>query len=322
MQKKALTSVLVLLAACIMSNAANVSDTLSVNSQNKDSSKISTQQVADQLIDLAKAYIGTPYVWGAKGPKSFDCSGYTSYIYKQFGYSLSGSAIIQATQGREVKGSLSNMQKGDIIIFGSRANAAKVGHVGLYIGPDNTGEGVIFIHASVKGVRINSTKENYYKSRFLGVRRVLPDFYESPDSSGTADIFDGKDKIVVEKCDTLRLQPGDKRILLLANGSWVCVDSVGNVLPPETKEKIVLDTTGKWNIIKESTQPIPVLQKSAIVVSTTGSAQSASQYHTIVSGDTLSALAVKYHTTVSAICQLNGIKSTTILQIGKKIRVK
>lgn len=45
-------------------------------------------------------------------------------------------------------------------------------------------------------------------------------------------------------------------------------------------------------------------------------------YHTIKKGDTLSALAVKYHTTVARICQLNGIKSTTVLQIGRKVRVK
>ena len=46
------------------------------------------------------------------------------------------------------------------------------------------------------------------------------------------------------------------------------------------------------------------------------------QYHTIRQGDTLGALAKKYHTTVRALCQLNGIKETTLLQLGKKIRVK
>jgi LysM repeat protein len=55
---------------------------------------------------------------------------------------------------------------------------------------------------------------------------------------------------------------------------------------------------------------------------TSGSAGSQAQYHTIVSGDTLGALAIKYKTTVKKICQLNGITETTILKLGKKLRVK
>ena len=45
------------------------------------------------------------------------------------------------------------------------------------------------------------------------------------------------------------------------------------------------------------------------------------RYHTVRSGDTLSGIAKKYHTTVKALCRLNGIKETTVLQIGKKLRV-
>ena len=50
--------------------------------------------------------------------------------------------------------------------------------------------------------------------------------------------------------------------------------------------------------------------------------EAAKQYHTVKSGDTLSALAVKYHTTVSKLCALNGIKQTSILRLGQKLRVK
>ena len=51
-------------------------------------------------------------------------------------------------------------------------------------------------------------------------------------------------------------------------------------------------------------------------------AQAAIKYHTVRSGDTLSKIAVKYHTTVRNICRLNGIKETTTLQIGRKLRVR
>jgi len=48
----------------------------------------------------------------------------------------------------------------------------------------------------------------------------------------------------------------------------------------------------------------------------------AAKYHTIRSGDTLGAIARKYHTTVRKLCQLNGIKETTILRVGKRLRVR
>ena len=50
--------------------------------------------------------------------------------------------------------------------------------------------------------------------------------------------------------------------------------------------------------------------------------QPAAKYHTVKQGDTLYAIAKKYHTTVDKICKLNKIKETTILQIGRKLRVK
>ena len=51
-------------------------------------------------------------------------------------------------------------------------------------------------------------------------------------------------------------------------------------------------------------------------------AQAAMRWHTIKKGDTLSGLAVKYHTSVNTLCRLNGIKPTTTLQIGRKLRVR
>ena len=56
--------------------------------------------------------------------------------------------------------------------------------------------------------------------------------------------------------------------------------------------------------------------------SVTMAEKDAAQYHTIKQGDTLGALARKYHTTVKKICQLNGISERTVLRIGKKLRVK
>ena len=48
----------------------------------------SSSSLGQQVVDYAKQYLGCPYVYGGNGPSSFDCSGYTSYVYRHFGYML------------------------------------------------------------------------------------------------------------------------------------------------------------------------------------------------------------------------------------------
>lgn len=74
-----------------------------------------TSSMIDDLLSEAKKYIGTPYVHGAKGPRAFDCSGYTSFIYKQFGYNISPGSRIQYTQGEPV--ARKDLRKGDLVFL-------------------------------------------------------------------------------------------------------------------------------------------------------------------------------------------------------------
>ncbi len=71
-----------------------------------DSVTLSAAQVADLLIEEAYKHIGTPYRYGARGPKAFDCSGFTSYVYRRFGIALSHSSRDQARDGRAVEGTM------------------------------------------------------------------------------------------------------------------------------------------------------------------------------------------------------------------------
>lgn len=131
-----------------------------------------TNRIIDDLLTEAQRHIGKPYVHGAKGPKAFDCSGFSSYVYRQFGYKLSPASRIQATEGVEVaKGDL---RKGDLVFFTSRSSGGAVGHVGIVVSADNASGKFKFIHASIRGVKI-SENEGYYKSRYLGARRVITD---------------------------------------------------------------------------------------------------------------------------------------------------
>lgn len=148
-------------------------DTLSA----ADSIALDAQLTADNIIVEALKYLGTPYRSAGKGPGGFDCSGFTGFIFRQFGYNLSSSSRTQCDDGRSVPPPFDKLQKGDLLLFGARGSVGEVGHVGIYIAPDAEGDGFTFIHATVHGgIIISNIKEDYYSRRYLGARRILPDF--------------------------------------------------------------------------------------------------------------------------------------------------
>ncbi len=105
--------------------------------------------------------MGRPYVYGASGPKAFDCSGFTAYVYSNFGVSLPHYTVSQMQVGQGVdKG---NLQQGDLVFFNT---AGYVSHVGIYIG------GGQFIHASSGSgkITVSSLSDSYYESRYVGAR--------------------------------------------------------------------------------------------------------------------------------------------------------
>ena len=119
------------------------------------------------IVACAKQYLGCRYVSGGSSPSTgFDCSGFTSYVYKQCGITISRSSGAQASNGTAV--SKSNLQPGDLVIFNNRANTS-VGHVGIYIG------GNTFIHAgnSGTGVITTSLSDSYYSARYVTGRRII-----------------------------------------------------------------------------------------------------------------------------------------------------
>ncbi|MDR0538134.1 MAG: CapA family protein [Tannerellaceae bacterium] len=131
-----------------------------------------TVYVAQNIIDYSKQFIGKPYRRGSKGPKAFDCSGFTSFVFRNFGYSLSASCLAQVMQGNRVD--ISELKTGDLIFFKGRNIQSKyVGHVGIVISNDEDGN-VSFIHACRRGVSIDQlNKSKYYKPRYVTGLRVL-----------------------------------------------------------------------------------------------------------------------------------------------------
>lgn len=124
--------------------------------------------VADMVIDEAKQHIGTPYRWGGKTPKGFDCAGFTRYVYAKFGVSLAPSAAPQYRQGTVLKEG--DLKRGDLVFYAGSKNEHRIGHVGIVTTVD--ADGFSFIHASNTGVRIDLSSDPYYKSRYIGACRV------------------------------------------------------------------------------------------------------------------------------------------------------
>ena len=313
-----------LLAYCVALMLGAFSAPAAPSQPVRDSVEVSTAQLADAIIARAEQFLGTPYRWAANGPKAFDCTGFTKYVFADFGIRLGRTVPAQSRNGREVTGGFENLQKGDILIFGKRHNKKAMGHTAIYIGPDASGDNFRFIHAARGGVMISEYRETYYRERFLGAVRVLPDFVpEAPQDS--MDLSYVEELVVAP--DTLRLGPEDRRIVLLEGGGWAFVGPDGALSVPEGDGALVLYADGKWRRIQPSTRMIPRLEE-ALSTPTVSEAEAGGddtqhpQYHTLKSGDTLSGLAKRYHTTVDKLCQLNGISRTTTLRVGKKIRVK
>lgn len=119
-----------------------------------------------EVVATAKKYLGCSYVYGGSGPSSFDCSGFTMYVFKQFGVSLAHGAVSQSNAGTYV--SKDNLQPGDLVIFKDWDNKS-IGHCGIYIG------GGKFIHAAnpKRGVVTDTLNSGYYYERYVTARRLV-----------------------------------------------------------------------------------------------------------------------------------------------------
>lgn len=135
----------------------------------KDTNITNNSSKENEIVAYAKQYLGYAYVYGGSSPKTgFDCSGFTSYVYKHFGYNLSRSSVGQASNGTKV--SKEELKPGDLVIY-KNTSLTKIGHVGIYIG-DNK-----MIHASEPGVGVTITdidsKAHKYPQRFVMGRRII-----------------------------------------------------------------------------------------------------------------------------------------------------
>jgi cell wall-associated NlpC family hydrolase len=123
-----------------------------------------TSSETGDVIRLALSFRGVPYRHGGSSGRGFDCSGFTSYVYRN----AAGISLPRTSGGQSDIGSAvlkSDLKQGDIVYFNT--NGHNVSHVGIYIGGNS------FVHASCsKGITVTSLSDSYYAPRYLGARRV------------------------------------------------------------------------------------------------------------------------------------------------------
>lgn len=114
----------------------------------------SKSRKAAKVVALAESELGKPYVWGATGPYSFDCSGLTSYVYKHaIGKNISRTTYTQVYQGKRVAVSSATLKKGDLLFWGPSSAPY---HVGIYVG------GGKYVHAATPSQGVIKQSLSYY----------------------------------------------------------------------------------------------------------------------------------------------------------------
>ena len=112
-------------------------DGLKGSYESRDS--VAESQLIEKMLNFAVSFTGSRYRYGATGPKAFDCSGFTSYVFGKFGYALNRSSHQQINNGEQIE--RGDLRPGDLVFFNGRSVNKRIGHVGIVTEVDSTGDG-------------------------------------------------------------------------------------------------------------------------------------------------------------------------------------
>lgn len=143
------------------SNNSNNSNNVVEQEQPQVTPPVTNTNLANAVLEEAKKHLGKPYVWGAKGPDTFDCSGFVQYVFKQVGISAPAPTYTQVNLGKRVP--IGQEQPGDLVFFGS---ISAPHHVGIYVGDG------IYIHAPQTGDYVKYSKLMYARD-YSQARRLI-----------------------------------------------------------------------------------------------------------------------------------------------------
>lgn len=132
-------------------------------------SSTANMQLRNRVVTYAQKYVGSPYKYAGTSPSGFDCSGFTSFVLKEFNVKASPASAIQAKEGRAV--SIDKVKPGDLVFFGE--NSSHISHVAMVV--KRSKEGIVCVHSTTsRGVIVeNVSTSTYWKPKILFARDVI-----------------------------------------------------------------------------------------------------------------------------------------------------
>lgn len=121
--------------------------------------------VASTVRTRAMKYGGVPYVWGGSSPRGFDCSGFTQFVMRKAGISISRTVLKQMGEGVVI--AKEDLQNGDLVFFSNTTSRGFASHVGIYIGNGK------MIHAGNGGIAVTDLDSPYWVRHYQCARRVI-----------------------------------------------------------------------------------------------------------------------------------------------------
>jgi LysM repeat protein len=309
----------------------------------------------DSVVHYGKLFLNTPYHYGSPGTSSFDCSGFTSYVFRNFGYNLERSSVDQSKQFDPVD--RTQLKTGDLVFFSGRRRSKNVGHVGIVVSAKENGE-FNFIHAAVSnGVTISSSSESYYTKRFLKASRVIganplltvfhkiitKTFKNEPEAPKHAQA-----KVQPQSQSPVQLASTVKQTKKIIPAEYHRVKSGETLSSIAQKYGMTIAELKKKNNIKGNklslkqrikvkdeetiieTVNVPATNPTRIAGNTTNKAESSktdqevasevSTSHTVKKGETLSSIAKLYNISVAELKKINNIHAGK-LRLGQELKL-
>jgi len=294
--------------------------------------------LGDSIINFGKLFLNTPYRFGSPGTSSFDCSGFTSYVYRNFGYSLKRSSAEQAEQFDTVQPE--ELKTGDLVYFSGRSRSKRVGHVGIVVSKNDNGT-FDFIHAAVhKGVTISNSDEAYYSRRFVKANRVVGfDPFSVVRSAATDNISSNLNEEpiapIVNNSNVQRIRksiPAEYHRVKRGETLSSIAEKYGMSIA-ELKEKNRIKGSKlslKQQLKVKDEENLMVIEPGRAIAENAKpelqaakkqqTAENTNSLHTVKSGETLFSIAKANNTTVAELQKLNDLSNGKI-RLGQELKV-
>ena len=277
-----------------------------------------TKLVQHDVVEYGKRYLNTPYRYAGKGPNSFDCSGYTSFVFKKFGYNLNSSSAGQARQG-EVINSKKELEIGDLVFFEGSSRNGRVGHVGIVSDIHKSGR-FSFIHASTSyGVIISSSEEPYYRARYLRGGRVIQDIQRKKQEPIEESTIADNNNIKVQ--DNIVYKETNEGFIAINKATGKPLEGAPAISSEQTSKPVKTKEKEKQEEEKKKKQKSEIRQTAIRGSEETLITPPNRTTHKVKPGETLYSIAKKHNCSVEELKKWNPTIENNTIQAGDRLNI-